>query len=221
VKSGLSVNKNVLFRKFAPLRPSFGRQKGNDFPSGISVSVFTRLFRTEKIARIVKRRLPPWFQKRLGVSLLTLYLICSAGAADACMLLTPECFTTFLTGLEKPWYGRATLTPVGPRPYGITFKRHPQGHLEGAARPSEISTHYWTFYQEDQALKLRFLSTFAGNTQPLLLRATEVVKNTWIFKSSQPRFLEVHVKPQAQALDIAIFLRGERHVEIHLKHRLQ
>ena len=104
---------NVLFPKLAPLRSSFGWQKGSDFPPGISVSAFTRLFR------------------------------------------------------------------------------------------------------------LRFLSTFAGNTQPLLLRATEVVKNTWIFKPPQPRFLEVHVKPQAQALDIVIFLRGERHVEIHLKHRPQ
>jgi hypothetical protein len=221
VKAGLSVNKNVLFPKCAPLRSSFGCQKSGDFPLDISVSAFTQLFRTVKIVRIFKRRLPLSLPKQLGVSLLILYLICSAGAADASKLLTTECFTTFLTGLEKPWYGRATHTPVGPRPYDITFKRHPQGHLKGAARPSEISTHYWTFYQEDQALKLRFLSTFAGNTQPLLLRATEIVKNTWIFKTPRLRFLEVHVKPQAQALDIVIFLRGERHVEIHLKHRSQ
>ena len=61
-------------------------------------------------------------------------------------------------------------------------------------RPDEISTHYWFFYQEDYALKLRFLSTFAGNTQPLSLQAPGVKKNTCIFKPPRPRFLEVHVK---------------------------
>ena len=151
---------------------------------------------------------------------LILHVIGAGGAtADACELLRPECFKKFLTGLEKSWSGRAIHTPVGPRPYDITFQRHPRGQLKGAARPSDISTHYWSFYQEDQALKLHFLSTFAGNTQPLLLQATEVKKNTWIFKSLRPRFLEVHFKLQPQTLQILIHLHGERHVEIHLKHR--
>lgn len=123
----------------------------------------------------------------------------------------------FFKILGKSWQGRATHTPVGPRPYDINFKRNALGHLEGAAHPSEFSTHYWTFYQEESTLKLRFLSTFGGNTQPLFLTATKVENNTWMFSSLQPRFVEVHIKPRIQTLEILIILRGEPHVEIHLK----
>ena len=115
--------------------------------------------------------------------------------------------------------GRATITPVGPRPYDITFRRSPQGQVAGAAYPGDNSTHYWTFYQEDQALKLRFLSTFAGNTQPLFLMAAEIVKDTWIFKSARPRYLEVQVKPRGFTLELEILLHGKRHVFIHLESR--
>ena len=108
---------------------------------------------------------------------------------------------------------------MGPRPYDITFRRNPQGQVEGTAQPGDNSTHYWTFYQEDLALKLRFLSTFAGNTQPLYLIAGKIAKNTWIFESAQPQFLEVHVKPRLSTLELEILLHGKRHVVIHLNNK--
>ena len=222
MKSELSAHKKVLLPTFAQWRSCLDIQKGGNLPSDNSAPAFNRHLRAVVIAGTINGRLLPWLYWRLGLLLLTLYLIGAAGAAaEGCKRLSPDCFTTFLTGLEKQWSGRATYTPVGPRPYDITFKRHSPGRLEGTARPGEMSTHYWSFYQEDQTLRLRFLSTFAGNTRPLLLRATEVAENTWIFKSPRPRFLEVHVKPKPQALGIVIFLRGERHVEIHLKQRPQ
>jgi hypothetical protein len=107
------------------------------------------------------------------------------------------------------------VTPVGPRPYDITFTPHPPNALRGAARPG-ASTHSWTFYEEDEALKLRFLSTFAGNRQPLSLTGVTAREGTVVFRTSVPDFLEVHVTPQAEATAINIILRGKPHVEIYL-----
>jgi hypothetical protein len=111
--------------------------------------------------------------------------------------------------------GQATVTPAGPRPYDITFIRTAPEQVEGAAHPG-ASIHYWTFLQAEHALQLRFLSTFAGNRQPLLLSATEIQGDTFVFRTSEPHFLAVQVTPRADTLTIRIVLRGKPHVAIDL-----
>jgi len=128
---------------------------------------------------------------------------------------TTEGRAAFLTAIEGPWAGQARVTPVGPRPYDMTFVRTAANRLEGEAHPG-ASTHYWTFYEEEDTLQLRFLSTFAGNRQPLFLTTTTEEDGTLVFHASSPDFLEVHVAPGGNALTMKIFLRGKPHVEIYL-----
>ena len=141
--------------------------------------------------------------------------------------LTAERRLAFLAALEGPWVGRARVTPRGPRPYDMTFVRTAPMRLEGQAHPG-ASTHFWTFYEEDETLKLRFvlgplsgcrIATFAGTQPPLWLAATVEHEGALVFHTPQPHFLEVHVRPQAQTLSLLIFLRGTPHVEIALTRR--
>jgi hypothetical protein len=134
--------------------------------------------------------------------------------------ISTERIVAFLTTLEGPWEGKATTTPIGPRPYNSTFKRASPERLEGEAHPGDSVIHYWTFYREDQILKLRFLSTFRGNQQPLFLTATEEKDEAIIFHTQRADFLEVRVKPSPQKVTIQIFLRGKPHVEILLTREL-
>jgi hypothetical protein len=92
------------------------------------------------------------------------------------------------------------------------------GQVEGQAHP-EASIHYWTFYEAEESLQLRFLSTFAGNQRPLLLSATEEREDGVVFQAQPCGFLEVRVKPHTNTLTMKIFLRGRPHVEIHLARR--
>jgi hypothetical protein len=150
---------------------------------------------------------------------LVLFLPPLTGAGDARIQPpTTERRTAFLAAVEGPWEGQARVTPIGPRPYDLTFVRTTPRRVEGEAHPG-ASIHYWTFYEEDEMLKLRFLSTFGGNRQPLFLTATAEQDGGLIFHAPQPAFLEVHVRPQADTLMIQIFLRGKPHVEIHLRPR--
>jgi hypothetical protein len=126
--------------------------------------------------------------------------------------------SAFLLALEGPWEGQAQRTPIGPRPYDITVVRTASQQVQGEAHPG-ASIHYWTFYEEAATLKLRFLSTFGGNQQPLDLKAIAELDGTLVYQASQPGFLAVHVRPQATTLTIQIFLRGKAHVEIHLRRR--
>jgi hypothetical protein len=127
-----------------------------------------------------------------------------------------EKFAIFLSAIEGSWKGKAVTTPVGPRPYDITFQRAGAYKLEGQAEPGDVSTHYWTFFLDEQLPALRFLSTFAGNRQPVFLEATNERKGEWKFNTQDPDYLEVHVKPRHDDLTIRIYLRREFHVEIKL-----
>jgi hypothetical protein len=130
--------------------------------------------------------------------------------------LAPARSEAFLASLAGAWQGQAIMTPVGPRPYDINFQRNTQGHLEGEANPG-AAIHYWTFYQENGHLTLRFLSTFAGNRQPLFLQATgEAAAGVIRFRARQPDFLAVHVRPATNAATIRVFLHGQLHVDIRL-----
>jgi hypothetical protein len=100
----------------------------------------------------------------------------------------------------------------------MTFVCTAPQRVEGAAHPG-ASTHYWSFYEEAAILTLRFLSTFAGNQQPLWLTVIGGQDEALVFRTAQPDFLEVRVRPQARTLAIHIVLRGKPHVEIHLARR--
>jgi hypothetical protein len=151
-----------------------------------------------------------------GLVLLNLVLLVyTPGSAADVPALSAERCAAFLDTLAGAWSGQATVTPVGPRPYDMTFTRTLAGGLEGAAHPG-ASTHFWTFSMAEQTLRLRFLSTFAGNRQPLFLTATAEHEGAVVFRTQPPPVLEVHVKPLSDTLDILIFLRHQPHVEIHL-----
>ena len=123
--------------------------------------------------------------------------------------LAPERSKAFLASLEGAWQGQAIVTPIGPRPDDITFQRNAQGHLEGNANPG-AAIHDWIFYRENGQLKLRFLSTFAGNRQPRFLVATgEAAAGAIRFRARQPDFLAVHVRPATNAATVQVFLHGQ------------
>ena len=90
--------------------------------------------------------------------------------------------------------------------------------LEGQAHLG-VSTHFWTFYDEDETLKLHaFSPTFAGTQQPLPAGGNGGARGALVFHTPQPHFLE-GIRPQAQTLTLRIFLRGTPHVEIALTRR--
>jgi hypothetical protein len=128
----------------------------------------------------------------------------------------PDRYDAFLCMLAGSWKGNATITPVGPRPYDITFVFDDSKRLAGASRPGSVSTHYWTFFVKDNILKLKFLSTFAGNRQPIYLTANAEEAGKWFFNTDDVNFLEVRVHPQKRTTRIQIYIRGEHHVEIEL-----
>ena len=143
-------------------------------------------------------------------------LLAASAQAEEQTDFSVENFKAFLTAIEGSWKGQAVTTPVGPRPYDIRFRRTSNTLLEGHANPGEEATHYWTFFISDQVPALRFLSTFAGNRQPLLLIASAANINEWRFNASDPSYLEVRVKPQKQELMITIYIHSKLHVVIKL-----
>jgi hypothetical protein len=123
-----------------------------------------------------------------------------------------------LTLLKGAWARQAVITPIGPRPYDLDFRRTPDGHLDGAAQPGG-STHHWSFRRHGDGLVLRFLSTFAGNTDPIWLDAVDARAPEIVFQARHPAFLRVRVRPGPAETWIRIF-HGERlHVEIRLTRR--
>jgi hypothetical protein len=86
---------------------------------------------------------------------------------------TTERRTAFLEGIEGPWEAQVSHAPIGPQPYDMAFVGTAPRRVEGEVHLG-ASIHYWMFYEEDEMLKLRFLSTFGDNLQPLFLSATRL-----------------------------------------------
>ena len=125
--------------------------------------------------------------------------------------------TLFFDRLAGDWQGEAVVTPVGPRPYDIRFERLEPFWIYGQANPG-AAIHPWGFYCEDDELRLRFLSTFRGNRDPLLLEAVRITDAEVQFKAQAPAFLEVAVRPGNSRSVIEVLHHGERHVLIELEH---
>ncbi len=149
------------------------------------------------------------------ILLVTWTTIGHAGVPNQATLPDVAFIERFLTTLEGTWDGAAVVTPVGPRPYDITFQRTPSGEVTGAAYPG-AATHYWTFFRRGQTLGLRFLSTFRGNRQPIQLEAKRLEDESIVFRADHPDYLEVHIERGSPTIFVRVFLRHRPHVEIHL-----
>jgi hypothetical protein len=123
----------------------------------------------------------------------------------------PNCF---LSALQASWQGRAELTPVGPRPYDITFEGNANGEVNGFTGDAVV--HHWRFYQQDNNLTIRFLSTFGGNTEPVFLHAREWDERGVLFRAKEPELLSVRVSVSSDLLLIDVFHWDEPHVSIRL-----
>ena len=118
--------------------------------------------------------------------------------------------------LSGDWQGEAVHTPVGPRPYDISFERREPFWIYGQANPG-AAIHHWGYYCEDDELRLRFLSTFRGNRDPVFLRAISITDAEIHFKAQTPAFLEVKVRPGYARSVFEVLHHGERHVLIELQ----
>ncbi len=132
----------------------------------------------------------------------------------------PECeqdsnVQTMFEQLTGDWHGEAVTTPVGPRPYDINFERRDSFWIYGQADPG-AAVHHWGFYCEDGRLWLRFLSTFQGNREPILLEAESISDAELRFRAEHPAFLEVIVRPGNNHSQFEVLHHGKRHVLIEL-----
>lgn len=139
-----------------------------------------------------------------------------AGDVDDGQILQPRQIQGFLTAVEGHWRGRAVVTPAGPLPYDIDFQRTDANAVTGAADPG-AAIHHWLFSAQGKTLRLRFLTTFDGNTKPMFLTASMRVGNRYVFNAEQRDDLTVSVTPDPEAIDIEVFLRGDAHVLIKLR----
>ncbi|MGI9293953.1 MAG: hypothetical protein ACR2PS_08210 [Pseudomonadales bacterium] len=156
----------------------------------------------------------------LITQLLMAWLPCAslahAGDADNGQVLQQSQIQGFLTAMEGPWQGRAVVTPAGPLPYDINFQRTGANTVTGAADPG-AAIHHWLFSAQEKSLRLRFLTTFGGNTNPLFLTASTRAGNSFVFNAEQRDDLTVRVTPGREVTDIDVFLRGDAHVQIKLR----
>ncbi len=123
-----------------------------------------------------------------------------------------------LGALVGAWEGEAVRTPRGVLPYDIDFRRGGDGAVAGVANPG-AALHHWRFFVEQRRLRLRFLTTFGGNTQPVWLTAYEFGQDATRFRADRPAYLELRVAPSAHTVAIDVLLRGEPHVDIRLTRR--
>jgi hypothetical protein len=121
----------------------------------------------------------------------------------------------FLDKLLGSWNGRAVLTPVGALPYDLDFARTEGGAVAGTADPG-AALHHWRFFMVNGQLRLRFLSTFRGNTRPTWLYAEQASPAGAFFRGRDLAHLTVKIKWEANQLRIDIFLQDSPHVSIRL-----
>ncbi|MBT3048027.1 MAG: hypothetical protein G8D61_21440 [gamma proteobacterium symbiont of Ctena orbiculata] len=121
----------------------------------------------------------------------------------------------FFDSISGAWQGEAVTTPVGTLPYDIDFKQRGPFRIYGEADPG-AAIHHWDFYCESGELRLRFLSTFGGNRDPLLLESIGITTEEIHFKAREPDFLEVKVRFGDRFSVFEVLHHGERHVLIEL-----
>lgn len=141
--------------------------------------------------------------------------------ASACLALALGCAAaqaapaSLVGALEGDWCGEAVRTPVGPLPYDMSFERRPDGAVAGVANPG-AALHHWTFSELKDGPRLRFLTTFGGNDEPMHLVGS-AQEDGYRFASAAVPGLALTVSPVGDALDIRVRLDGQPHVAIHLE----
>ena len=144
--------------------------------------------------------------KHFSLAVLLLALLAQQSAA--------EHSDQFLQALVGDWVGRAELTPIGPRGYDIRFSRDQDGSISGST--GEATIHHWTFFREEDLVTIRFLSTFAGNREPILLYEVSRDEKGILFRARDPELLSVKVSIPSKQLSIDVFHWDQPHVSIRL-----
>ena len=124
--------------------------------------------------------------------------------------------TAILDSLLGAWRGRAVQTPIGPVSYDIEFSRMDDNAVAGVADLG-AALHHWRFLIVDGHLRLRFLSTFRGNSRPTWLYTESLTPTAAHFRGRDLDHLTVRVEPGEHDLKLDIFLRGNPHVSIRLE----
>ena len=150
--------------------------------------------------------------KRYGALILLWSIVSVAVSSDCGDDINVQAFFNRMIG---EWQGEAVTTPVGPLSYDIEFKRLESRSIYGAADPG-AAVHHWVFYCDKGKLWLRFLSTFRGNRDPLLLEATAINVSEIHFKAKLPAFLEVVIQSGQTQSFIEVLHHDQRHVLIEL-----
>ena len=143
---------------------------------------------------------------------LAFIFVCAASPATEDSTSETE---NFLDKLLGDWHGEAVRTPIGPNEYDINFSRQADGSVAGVADTGP-SLHYWTFMHSDGELRVRFLTTFRGNTKPIWLKVESRSPETFKFRAEQPPYLRVDVSPDPSRTTIGVFLHEAPHVDIVL-----
>lgn len=136
-------------------------------------------------------------------------------ANDSATPHSEKVINEFLAALPGAWDGQAIETPVGPVDYSISFQEEDDGVVAGVAKLS-VSNHHWRFWQEDNELRVRFLSTFRGNQEPTQLVADKVEDNTIYFHAPELVLLTLTMTVVEPNVDIQVFHHQKPHVHIRL-----
>lgn len=162
--------------------------------------------------RVELKRFTTNCRRSAGVAILAV-VICAIWGSSFTVDRSPE--GIFLQNLIGSWKGQAVRTPVGPVPYDITFARIESGAVAGTANPG-AALHHWRFFMVAGQMRLRFLSTFRGNTNPTWLYTEEVSSVGAFFRGRDLDHLTVKLELRANELRIDIFLHDAPHVSIRL-----
>ncbi|MCG7978276.1 MAG: hypothetical protein N0E58_09085 [Candidatus Thiodiazotropha endolucinida] len=127
---------------------------------------------------------------------------------------------TLITSLPGSWDGQAIETPVGPVDYDIIFQQCSDSLVAGMAdlRPSD---HYWQFRNEPDKLELTFLSTFAGNREPVKLLVSRKTGSSIDFYAPELPLLTMSISINEPIIDIRVFHHHKPHVHIRLSRQAQ
>jgi len=122
---------------------------------------------------------------------------------------------SILSLLPGYWVGKAIETPVGPVDYDMAFHTCSDGTVAGVA-DTGASLHYWQFSHRDENLRIRFLSTFAGNRTPVMLIPGTPEGATLNFYAPEREILTLGITPTMIQIDIRVFHHTKPHVHIRL-----
>lgn len=121
----------------------------------------------------------------------------------------------FLANLMGTWHGKAVQTPIGPVLYDVGFVKQANNCVSGVAI-MRLSEHTWTFCEQDQQLRLRFLTNFGGNATPVHFVQTSEVGGVRTFNAESHPFMHLLVSIQRDNGWIKVMHYGQLHVKIQL-----